>query len=60
MVMVVIGITAGWVTVTGDAGVLAAGGAAHLEHGIVRVDVMVIVEMLGVCRTVVVPAAVIV
>jgi hypothetical protein len=48
------------VTVAGDAGVLAAGGAAHLLHGMVLVDVMVIVEMLGVSKTVVVPAAVMV
>ena len=47
-------------TVTGEAGVLAAGGAAHLVQGIVRVDVRVIVEMLGFSKTVVVPAAVIV
>lgn len=39
---------------------LAAGGALHWVHGIVRVDVMVIVEMLGFSNTVVVPAAVIV
>lgn len=50
MVMVVIGMTAGGVTgETGViAGVLADGGAAHLLHGIVRVDVMVMVEMLAV------------
>lgn len=41
----------------------AAGGgvaAAHLEQGIVLVDVMVMVKMDGVWRTLVVPAAVIV
>jgi hypothetical protein len=44
---------------TGAAGVEAAGGAAHLVQ-IVDVDVTYMVEMLGVAKTVVLPASVIV
>jgi hypothetical protein len=56
MVMVVSGTA---VTATTEV-VLAAGGAAHLVQGIVDVEVTKMVEMLGVAKTVVLPALVIV
>lgn len=60
MVIVVIGTAADWVM--GRTGELAAAGdeaaAAHSEHMTVLVEVVVMVEILGAWRTVVLPAAV--